>query len=170
MITCIPVPTVKRCLVILTACILQFACAFVFAADGDKVDVTLHAFKVVAGAGGQKLVPTTEALPGDTIEYQVTYRNAGTAPARKVLATLPVPRDGISYLADSAAPAQVEASLDGTSFAPVPLNRTVVRNGKPQQEPIPVSEYRFLRWQLGDIAPGRSITVSSRMRLDGASK
>jgi uncharacterized repeat protein (TIGR01451 family) len=167
MITATPVQSFKRILVILTACILQLASAFVFAADKD-VTVQLHAFKVVRAADGQKLVPTTEALPGDTIEYQVTYRNAGTAPARDVLATLPVPQGGVSYLADSANPAAVMASLDGTRFAPAPLTRTVTRDGKQQTETVPVAEYRFLRWKLGDIAPGKSITVSSRMRLDGA--
>lgn len=160
-----PVQTYQRILVILTACILQFASAFVFAAD-NNVNVALKAFKVV----GDKLVPTAEALPGDTIEYQVTYRNGGSTPARDVFATLPVPDGGMHYLADSAAPAKVLASLDGKQYAPVPLTRTVVRNGKQLTETVPVTEYRFLRWPLGELAPGRSVTVTSRMRLDGASK
>ena len=166
MITSTPVPNFKRILVILTACVLQLTCAFVFAAD--DVSVQLHAFKVTGAANAQKLVPTTEALPGDTIEYQVTYRNGGITPARDVLATLPVPKGGVSYLADSAKPAAVQASLDGSTYAPVPLTRTVTRNGKQLTETVPVSEYRFLRWKLGEIAPGKSITVSSRMRLDSA--
>lgn len=159
----------KRILVILTACLMQFACAFVFAAD-NGVTATLHAFKVVAGKDGQKLVATTEALPGDTIEYQVTYRNGGSAPAKDVMATLPVPAGGMHYLADSATPAKVQASLDGKTFSPVPLTRTVMKDGKPVVETVPASEYRFLRWPLGELAPGRSVTVSSRMRLDGATQ
>ena len=169
MITSTPVQTFKRILVILTACVLQLTCAFVFAAD-NGVSAELHAFKVVSGANGQKLVATADALPGDTIEYQVTYRNAGAAPARDVLATLPVPTGGMAYVDDSATPAKVQASLDGKQYAPVPLTRNVVRDGKQVTETVPVAEYRFLRWQLGELAPGRSITVSSRMRLDGASK
>lgn len=167
MITSTPVQTFKRILVILTACVLQFSCAYVFAADND-VKVDLHAFKVVGSGAAQKLVATTEALPGDTIEYQVTYRNTATTPARDVLATLPVPKGGVSYVADSATPAAVQASLDGTQYAPVPLTRSVTRNGKQVQETVPVAEYRFLRWKLGEIAPGKSITVTSRMRLDSA--
>jgi len=169
MITSTPVQTFKRILVLLTACVLQLSCAFVFAAD-NGVSAELHAFKVVATATGPKLVPTAEALPGDTIEYQVTYRNGGTTPARDVLATLPVPKGGMAYVADSASPARVMASLDGKQYAPVPLTRTVVREGKQVTETVPATEYRFLRWQLGELAPGRSATVSSRMRLDGASK
>lgn len=89
MITSAPVQTFKRILVILTACVLQLTCAFVFAAD-NGVSAELHAFKVVAGASGKKLVATAEALPGDTIEYQVTYRNAGATAARDVLFTVTV--------------------------------------------------------------------------------
>jgi uncharacterized repeat protein (TIGR01451 family) len=165
MITSTPIQTYKRILVLLTACMLQFSCALVFAAD-DNVTVALHAFKV----SGQKLIPTTEAQPGDTLEYQVTYRNAGATPARNVMATLPVPDGGMHYVANSAAPARVLASLDGKQYAPVPLTRTVVRNNQQQTETVPVAEYRFLRWQLGDIAPGSSVQVSSRMRLEGALK
>lgn len=172
MITSTPVPSFKRILVLLTACVLQFACAFVFAAAStpNNVQVALHAFKVVAAANGPQLVPTTEALPGDTIEYQVTYHNAGTTPATEVLATLPVPKGGMSYLSGSASPVLVEASLDGTQYAPAPLTRTVTRGGKQQTDVVPVAEYKFLRWKLGTIAPGKSVTVTSRMRLDGASK
>jgi len=169
MITSTPVQTFKRILVLLTACVLQLSCALVFAADSG-VTAELHAFKVVTTANGPKLVATAEALPGDTIEYQVTYRNAGTTPARDVLATLPVPKGGMAYVADTATPAKVMASLDGKQYAPVPLTRTVVREGKQVTETVPVAEYRFLRWQLGELAPGRSATVSSRMRLEGASK
>jgi len=81
-----------------------------------------------------------------------------------------VPKGGMAYVAGSAAPAKVMASLDGKQYAPVPLTRTVDRDGKHVTETVPVAEYRFLRWQLGELAPGRSATVSSRMRLEGASK
>src|SRR5205823_9984487 len=63
------------------------------AAEPGQVDVTLRAFQVNPGQGG-KLVPTTEARPGDVIEYQVTYRNPGKVAAKQVAATLPVPPGG----------------------------------------------------------------------------
>jgi uncharacterized repeat protein (TIGR01451 family) len=159
---------VNRIIAILTVFLLQLCCMHVASAADNTVNVALHAFKVVPTNAGTRLVATTEAMPGDTIEYQVTYSNTGKTPARDVLATLPVPQGGISYVADSASPAAVQASLDGTTFAPLPLKRTVTRNGKPATELVPVSEYRFLRWKLGEIPPGASATVSSRMRLDGA--
>lgn len=147
----------------LLLCLLGNAVAF--AADaGEQVDVVLHAFQVVAGDGG-KLVPATVARPGDVIEYRITYRNAGRAPARQVAATLPVPPGGMAYLDGSAGPVPFQASLDGTHYAAPPLKRDVVRDGRRVVETVPPSDYRFLRWNLGDLAAGQSATVSARMRL-----
>jgi len=76
----------------------------------------------------------------------------------------------MAYLDGSAAPKAVQASLDGKQFANLPLPREVVRNGKKVTETIPPSEYRFLRWELGDLAPGKSATVTSRMRVAPAGR
>lgn len=157
----------KRICVFLLACALQCIGSVAGAADG--VSAVLQAYKVVATADGVRYTPTTQALPGDTIEYRTTYRNNGSTAMRELLATLPVPDGGMRYLPGSAAPAAVQASTDGIHFAPAPLTRSVVRNGRRELEAVPVSEYRFLRWKLGELAPGASITVISRMRLDGAS-
>lgn len=138
----------------------------VFAADTQAVDVRLQAFQVVAqDKGAEELVPALEAEVGDTIEYQITYQNQGKNVAQAVAATLPVPEGAMSYLAGSAAPKAVQASLDGKTFAPLPLTREVVRKGLRVVERVPASEYRFLRWNLGDLAPGQAVTVSSRMKV-----
>lgn len=138
----------------------------VFAADTQAVDVRLQAFQVVTqDKGGEKLVPALEAHPGDTIEYQVTYQNNGKTAARAVAATLPVPEGAMVYLDGSAAPKTVQASLDGKQFSPLPLTREVMRNGRRTIEPVPPEQYRFLRWELGDLAPGKAATVTSRMRV-----
>lgn len=138
----------------------------VFAAETRAVDVRLQAFQVVSqDKGAETLVPALEADIGDTIEYQITYQNQGKDVARAVAATLPVPEGAMRYLAGSAAPKAVQASVDGKTFAPLPLTREVVRKGLRIVERVPASEYRFLRWDLGDLAPGQAITVTSRMRV-----
>lgn len=158
----------NRIIAILTVFLLQLCCMPVAFSADNAVNVELHAFKVVTTASGTKLVPTDAAQPGDTIQYLATYSNKGKTPAREVLATLPVPAGGLVYVPESATPAAVQASVDGKQFAAMPLIRTVTRNGKQVTEAVPVAEYRFLRWKLGEIAPGASITVSSRMRLDSS--
>ena len=163
----------ERVYLFLALCLLQLTqLSSAFAAPSD-VEVTLKAFQVVTNGKDAKtvqLVPTTRAQPGDTIEYQVTYRNGGTTPARQTKAVLPVPEGGMAYLPDTALPATVEASLDGKTYAPVPLKREVVREGKKITEVVPATEYRFLRWDLGDLPPGQAATVKSRMRLNSATR
>lgn len=157
---------IMRILNILLFWTIVLAGTKVFAADTQSVDVRLQAFQVVTSdKGGETLVPTAQAQPGDTIEYQVTYQNHGKNVAKAVAATLPVPEGAMVYLDGSAAPKAVQASLDGKQFAPVPLTREVVRQGRRSIEPVPPTEYRFLRWDLGDLAPGKATTVTSRMRV-----
>jgi len=131
------------------------------------LEVKLTASKVVTEANGvERLLPADTVRPGDIVEYRAEYQNRGTDPARNVRATLPIPAGGLEYLPDGARPRAVRASLDGKRFDAIPLRRLVtLANGKQELRPIAQSEYRFLRWDLGVIAPGKSATVSSRMRL-----
>lgn len=159
-------PLLMRWLTVLLFWTVLLAGTKAFAAEPLAVDVRLQAFQVVAqDKGGEKLVPATDANPGDTIEYQVTYRNNGKSAAKAVAATLPVPEGAMVYLDGSAAPKAVQASIDGKQFSPLPLTREVMRNGRRTVEPVPPEQYRFLRWELGDLAPGKAATVTSRMRV-----
>lgn len=142
--------------------------AAAMAADAaTPLQVQLTASKVFAQANGaERLLPADAVRPGDIIEYQAVYHNRGSGPARNVQATLPIPPGGLEYLPDATRPRAVLASLDGKRFDAIPLQRRVMlANGKQELRPVPVSEYRFLRWDLGDIAAGQSAAVSSRMRL-----
>lgn len=127
----------------------------------------LAAYKVVCTTDGrEQLVAASEATPGDVLEYRATYRNISQRPLRAVMATLPVPSSGVEYLPNTAAPAGVEASINGAQFAPAPLKRLVTTaERKPQQQLVPTDEYRFLRWPLGDLPAGASKTVSARVRV-----
>lgn len=131
------------------------------------LQVNLTAGKVVVQANGvERLLPADTLRPGDIVEYQAVYQNRGSGSVRNVQAMLPIPPGGLEYLPDAKHPHAMRASLDGKRFDTIPLQRMVtLANGKQELRPVPVSEYRFLRWDLGDIAAGRSATVSSRMRL-----
>lgn len=143
------------------------ASAQVFAQQaGNDVTVALDASRIVAHAQGESRADAASAKPGDVIEYRAVYRNAGRSAARAVSATLPIPA-GTEYVASSASPRlALRASLDGKRYDPVPLMRRVKRaDGQTVEQPVPLAEYRFLRWDLGDLAPQKDSTVSARVRV-----
>ena len=138
----------------------------VFAAQPGGVVIDLIGQKVVNGADGkEKFESSDKAKPGEVIEYKAVYRNTGKIKATDVLATIPIPL-GTEYLSGSAKPAKVMASLDGKEYAPVPLKREVtLPSGKKEMRTVPYEEYRFIRWELKSLDPGKSATVSLRVRL-----
>lgn len=148
--------------------VVAFATALIAPAAalaGSDVTVTLSAQRVSVSQGKESLSPANEVKPGELVEYRAVYTNAGATPARQMLATLPVPA-GMELVARTASPAKVEASLDGRTFAPVPLVRRVTQaDGRIVTREIPLAEYRALRWPLGTLGPKASRTVTARMRV-----
>ena len=131
---------------------------------GD-VEVVLQQHKVVKHGKHEALEAADGIKPGETVEYQATYRNTTHSAVHQLYATLPIPAE-TEYLPGSAKPARVEASLDSVNYAPVPLRRKVtLANGQIEERDIPASEYRSLRWAIGDLAADAKITVFARVRL-----
>lgn len=128
----------------------------------------LAAFKVVPAspAHAERLVPATETRAGDRLEYVATYRNPTDAAVRHVLVTVPVPRNGVEYLLESAAPHADLASTDGKQFAALPLERVrTAADGRKVTTAAPAADYRFLRWDLGDVPAGATRTVRARVQV-----
>lgn len=135
-------------------------------AQRAEVTSTLLAQRVDMVDGKAVLKPAAQGKPGDVIDYSSTYRNGGTAAAATLLATVPVP-PGTTFMAGSAQPAAAQASTDGIRFASMPLQRMVrLPNGSERKEPVPLAEYRALRWEIGTLAAGASAVVGLRVRID----
>ena len=135
-------------------------------AQSPAVTSTLTAQRVDMVNGKAVLKPAAQSKPGEVIEYSGIYRNAGTTAVDKLQAIVPVPA-GTTFVAGSALPAAALASLDGTRFAPMPLQRTVKQpDGSERKEAVPLAEYRALRWELGTLGAGSSAQVSLRVRID----
>jgi uncharacterized repeat protein (TIGR01451 family) len=134
-------------------------------AQSADVKVSLVAQRVVMADGKETLVEADKAKPGDTIQYEATYRNVGQSTAYNIGATVPVPA-GLELLADSAKPVAELASSDGKNFSAVPLMHDV-KNDKSvvESKPLPLSQYRALRWVIKELAAGASATVSIRARV-----
>jgi uncharacterized repeat protein (TIGR01451 family) len=130
------------------------------------VAVELTAKRITKDQGREVLVAADEAKPGELLEYRALYRNDGATEAKGLMATLPIPR-GTQYVAGSALPRGVQASVDGHTFAPVPLKRTVkTPDGRTVVQEVPVAEYRALRWPLGALPSRDQRTVSARVRVE----
>ena len=150
-----------RGMVIVVAALLAPTLAF---AAGD-VTVALTAQKVTKVDGHEVLASAEKAKPGEVLEYRAVYRNAGAQDARRLQATLPIPH-GVEYLSKTAAPSQVLASVDGKTFAPVPLTRIErTPDGRDLVREIPLSEYRALRWVIGTLPAKQSRAVVARVRV-----
>ena len=150
-----------------TCCAALLMSGAAYAADGRDVTVDLSAQRAVISAEGKEtLGPASQARPGDTIEYTAVYRNVGRSTAKKLEATLPIPAGSMGYVPGSASPQAVRASVDGKTFASPPLMRTVtLPDGTRELREVPASEYRFLRWDLGELPSGKSTSVKARMRV-----
>jgi uncharacterized repeat protein (TIGR01451 family) len=131
----------------------------------EPVTSTLTVSRVVALGSQEQLQPASTARPGDTLVYTLDLHNGGVGSAHGLSATLPIPI-GTELVADSMNPAVAQASLDGTSYAALPLKRVVhLADGSAREVVVPVSEYRFLRWAPSDIAANGDLKVSARVRV-----
>lgn len=145
--------------------VLAIACCQSTLAQTPEVKVELTGHRVVVTEGKESFVKADKAGPGDVLQYEAVYRNAGQAAARNVVATVPIPQ-GMSFVAESAKPAAEQASLDGKNFSPVPLMREVKNEqGVVEKKPVPLSEYRALRWSLPELAPDQSATFVLRAQV-----
>lgn len=134
------------------------------AAAQSAVKAELSQFLVTQEAGKEVLKPVGSVKPGDLIEYRVVYTNQSGRPVRDVVAELPIPAS-LEYQASTARPRQTAlATVDGNTYGPEPLMRELPGGKK---EPIPPSQYRRLRWTVGQIEPGAKAEVSARARVPG---
>ena len=145
------------------------------AAEGDDalrkpqpIVVNLKQFKVMLNAKGEsRLGDASLVLPGDVIEYQATYSNRSTS-VLTVTATLPVP-EAVEYIKDSAKskPSLSHSVAQKDSlFAQEPLVKKVTSvGGTTVSQPVPLADYRFVRWDLGKLLPNTSVEVSIRAKV-----
>ena len=128
--------------------------------------ISLEARKVVKQPDGQeKLLPAERAFPGEVVQYDALYFNKSLKALQNVSPTLPIP-NGMVFVPESAKPVPAEASLDGRKFELIPIKRKVtLPNGEVAEKEVSPTEYRALRWHLGDMAAGSQTTVIARTKL-----
>lgn len=145
--------------------LLQMSMAQAEGINKKDVEVSLQQFRVGQGGHSELLDSSARVQASDVIEYQVSYHNVSGRLVRKLNATMPIPREA-EYVPNSGHPQNIKASLDGVTYESIPLRRVVVLdNGQREERDVPVSEYRSLRWTLGDLPVNHKTSVSARMRI-----
>jgi hypothetical protein len=156
------------------ACAIALSAPFALAqkqgnAPADPMQVTLTRAKIVIDNGKEVSQDAAIARPGDILEEVATYKNVSKAKLTNVVATLPVPPYS-ELVVSSLKPASAKASVDGKTFSDLPLKRKIRQpNGVEVERAVPLSEYRFLRWNAGDIDAGKSLAFSARFKLSDTS-
>ena len=139
-------------------------------AESGKLTSELKVWSVVRQAdGAETLQPAQTVKPGDVLQYSAVYMNPDQRPVTRLMASLPIPA-GTELVGASALPREVQASVDGNVYAAVPLMRKARRaDGQVVDVPVPLAEYRHLRWPEQQVAAGASFTTSARVRVVSAS-
>ena len=146
--------------------VMWSAGAYAQSAPGRDVVVVLKGLKIVRLADGKEgHEPATQAKPGDIIEYTATYTNRSNAAVKNLVATLPIPSD-TEYVGGSAQPAEAQAAAADGAYQAMPLKRKVkLANGEEEEREVAFAEYRTLRWQVGELAPGKEFVVTARVSV-----
>lgn len=135
------------------------------AASTEKVTTV-----TVNGKATEKLVDAAgKTLPGDTLQLTQQARNVSQVNLRGVTLNMPVPAAATFQAARCSAEGRTLFSVDGKTFGPAPLKKTVtvIENGKSvtRQVEVKPSEYRAVRWQLPDLAAGKTNTCIIRVQV-----
>ena len=164
----------KRCLSMiplpLVVCLMALSAPAFAAAEKATLTSELQVWNVVKKAdGAEALLPAQSVKPGDVLQYTAVYRNADSRAVSHLVASLPIPA-GTELVDASAVPREVQASLDGKAYAATPLMRKLRRaDGQMVDVPVPLTEYRYLRWPEQQIAAGASFSTSARVRVVSSS-
>jgi len=129
-----------------------------------EVTVNLVQSKVIKDEKGiEKLIEAASVKPNDVIEYRVTYTNVTAKPVKGFVANLPIPA-GLQYLPSSAKPSRnAVVAAEDAQYSSEPLVKKLP-NGT--TEPVPYTEYRHVRWNVGTLAPGASVDVFARVKVE----
>jgi uncharacterized repeat protein (TIGR01451 family) len=156
----------------LTAAILVIVLAASAAyGQGPNLVGGMEARKIVLDEDNREIaVPADQVFPLDTIEYTLTYRNAGSSSAAGINLIGPIPQ-GTMYLEKTAT--EIENihplfSIDGgKSFQEAPVTYTVVNDeGLEEMREATPDMITHVRWTMdGGLDVGQEVVVSYRVQV-----
>jgi uncharacterized repeat protein (TIGR01451 family) len=127
--------------------------------QASPLKITLSVQKIVVNNDKEQGIDATDAEPGDVLEYRAEYKNVGKTVLRDALLTLPLP-EHTRFVAGSARPAAMTVATraqPGVFKAPAALSAAADASAH---------RYSALRWAVGKFAPGQTVTVGARVRVE----
>ena len=156
----------KKTLNFYALCIIGLITSWDARAQSPAVTSMLTANIIKLVDGKTVKLSAADAKPGDVIKYTATYANNSKASVERLLASVPIP-SGTTLVDNTAVPVEATASIDALTFMKMPLMRSVkVASGSFVSEPIPLEEYRALRWTVATIPAGQQVVVSIHVRVN----
>ncbi len=134
--------------------------------------LTIEAENITARAGERPGVAPDASLPGDVIEYRLTFTNYQDGPISDVVLNDPIPA-GLVFVPGSVtasrADLRIEYSIDaGASWSESPEVEVQVA-GTAVRQAATTETYTHVRWTVtGSVNPGAQVTARFRARVAGA--
>ena len=134
--------------------------------------LTIEAENITAQAGERPGVAPGASLPGDVIEYRLTFTNHQDGPISDVVLNDPIP-EGLVFVPGSVtasrADLRIEYSIDaGATWSEAPEVEVEVA-GESVRRAAPPEAYTHVRWTVtGAVNPGAQVTARFRARVAGA--
>lgn len=135
-----------------------------------QVEGHMQAFELKHAAVGALIrTPLARAMPGQMVEYELSYRNiSGEAlDGFIIVGALPVAAEYVSRAALKGPKAVFEVSIEDMGWVLPPAVR-YIDDGKGILRPVavPEKEFKALRWRLAEpITPGGEVSATYRVRI-----
>jgi uncharacterized repeat protein (TIGR01451 family) len=142
-------------------------------ASQAPLGITLTVKKIVVLGGEERQLDASHAEPGDILEYRAAYKNSGNTELNELSVTLPLP-EHTRFISDSAFPVgyKISTRLAKEIFMPPDAKENTEKTaGKSgvgnNMMPGAGNPYGALRWTIEKLAPGQTVVVGVRVRVDG---
>jgi len=135
-----------------------------------QVETKKRAFALTHAANGELIrTPAARALPGQILEYELSYRNMSDVALDDfiLVGELPIAAEYVSNAALNGPKAVFEVSVADMGWVLPPVVR-YMDDGKGILRPVAIPEENFqaLRWRLAEsIAPGEEVSASYRIKI-----
>lgn len=133
--------------------------------------LVITASNVTAQAAGRDDANSGSTVPGDVIEYQLTFTNITDGAVSDVVLNDPVPQGLVFVLGSVTASREdvrVEYSIDGGSNWSAQPTVQVQEAGQTVTRPAPADAYTHVRWIItGEVNQGAQVNARFRARVAG---